>query len=125
MGSAGRRVLAGLACFIATLFPGCAAAPDAVIEDDIDAFTLGIDGILTVGMPIKEARQALRERMPPASIDTQVPAPVPSANRSMQMRRYMVGWPTLSTGTTFIVTLFCDRDGKVVRWTTGPMLENQ
>lgn len=110
---------------LALVFTGCASAPAPVIENDLEAFTQGMDEILKVGMSIREARAALRERMPPASINTQVTAPVPSANRSMQMKRYMIGWPTLNHGTTLIVTIFCDRDGKIVRWTTGPFTDNK
>jgi hypothetical protein len=108
----------------ALVFAGCASAPPPQMEDDLVAFAQGIDGILKVGMTYKEARTALRTRMPPTSIDTQVTAPVPSADRSKQMRRYMMGWPTFNTGTTLIVTIFCDREGKVVRWTTGPLTES-
>jgi len=106
------------------VLPGCASAPAAVVDDDLEAFTTGMDEMLKVGMSITEARGVLRERMPPASINTQVTAPVPSANQGQQMRRYQIGWPTLSDGTTFVVTIFCDRDGKIVRWTTGPLTGN-
>jgi hypothetical protein len=114
----------GLLLVGAWFLAGCASPPEAEIDDDLTAFTQGVDGILKIGMTYKEARTALKSRMPPTSIDTQVTAPVPSANRSNRMRRYMIGWPTRNNGTTFIVTIFCDRDGKVVRWTTGPLTES-
>jgi hypothetical protein len=105
----------------ALLLTGCAAAPAPVIEDDMAAFTQGIDSMLKIGMTIREARAVLRERMPAASINTD--APVPGNKSSPKMRRIMVGWPTLNHGTTLIVTIYCDRHGKIVRWTTGPLTE--
>jgi hypothetical protein len=121
-----RRWLSGACLSLAGLLVlgGCAAAPAPMVDDDIEAFTRGMDEMLKVGMSISEARGILRTRMPPASINTQVTAPVPSANQGQQMRRYQVGWPTFSEGTTFVVTIFCDSDGKIVRWTTGPLTGN-
>lgn len=107
------------------LLAGCSSVPAPMMENDIDSFTAGVEQVLRTGMPIKEARRALRENLPPPSIDTQVSAPVPSANQSLQTRRFMMGWPTFTTGTTFIVTIFCDRDGRIVRWTTGPFTDER
>lgn len=101
------------------LFAGCASAPAPMIDADLEAFTTGVDGVLKVGMHIKEAKAALRSAMPPPSIDTEVVAPVPSANRAMRTRRFMIVWPTFERGTSLVLTLFCDREGTVVRWTTG------
>lgn len=106
-------------------FAGCASAPEPMIENDIEAFTAGIDQVLKVGMSIGEARAALRTRLPPPSMNTEVSPPVPSASTSQRMKRFMLGWPTVTHGTTFVVTIFCERDGKVVRWTTGPLTEDR
>ena len=110
---------------VAFAFAGCASAPEPMIENDIEAFTAGIDQVLKAGMSIREARAALRTRLPPPSMNTEVSPPVPSASTSLRMKRFMLGWPTLTHGTTFVVTIFCDRDGKVVRWTAGPLTEDK
>jgi hypothetical protein len=99
---------------------GCASKPDAMIEYNEEAFAAGMDALLKVGMTIKEAQAVLKERMPPASLRTD--APVAGSNRT-KLRRVMIGWPTLNPGTTLVVTIFADRDGRIVRWTTGPLLE--
>lgn len=91
-----------------------------MLDDDLAAFTAGIEAVIDEGMSIREARRALLERMPPPSINTEVPSPVPTANRT---RRFMLAWPTLNPGTTLVLTLFCDGDGRIVRWTTGPLTE--
>lgn len=103
---------------------GCAAKPEAMIENDIDAFSAGVNDVLKVGMTIGEARKALLAHLPPPSLNTEVAPPVPTANRSMQMKRFMLGFPTMTNGTTFVVTIFCDHSGKVVRWTVGPLTES-
>jgi len=104
---------------------GCASPPAPMIDNDLEAFTTGVDGVLKVGMSIKEAKAALRAVMPPPSINSEVVAPVPSANRAMRTRRFMIAWPTFDRGTTLVLTIFCDRQGTVVRWTTGPLKEDK
>jgi hypothetical protein len=113
-----------LALAVSFALAGCAAAPEPMVENDIDAFTVGIDQVLKIGMSIREARAALRARLPPPSMNTEVSPPVPTPNASKRMKRYMLGWPTLTHGTTFVVTIFCDGSGKVVRWTVGPLTES-
>jgi hypothetical protein len=128
-----RRFGARLACwrrrawlpwFAALLWlGGCASPPDAVIDNDPEAFSAGIDAILKTGMSIHEAHQLLQERLPKPSLRSQVVAPVPTRNQSTRTRRFMIGWPTRTPGVTLVLTIFCDRDGTIVRWTTGPLNE--
>jgi len=118
----GRLWSVGLACL---LLAGCASAPAPMIDDDLEAFTAGLDGVLKVGMTIKDAKTALHAKMPKPSIDTEVPPPVPSANRALRTRRFMIAWPTFNRGTSLVLTIFCDREGKVMRWTTGPLKEDK
>ncbi len=120
-----RRLGCAVLAATALLLGGCASSgPTPQLDDDPTAFSAGIDEVLKIGMSIKDARAALRAKLPPPSMNTQVAAPVPN-NRAMQAKRYMMAWPTLNLGTTLVVTIFCDRDGRVVRWTTGTLVEKK
>jgi hypothetical protein len=118
----GLRWLSGawLGLISALVLTSCAAAPAPVVDNDLEAFTQGIDSMLKTGMTLKEARAVLKERMPPPSMKTD--GPVAGGNRS-KLRRVMIGWPTTTSGTTLVVTIFLDQDGRIVRWTTGPVTE--
>ena len=82
------RILACLACLG---LAGCASTGTR-IDADMEAFTNGVNAILTAGMPVKEARAAVRTRFPDPESDLESAPLIASRGNPIQVRRFMMVW---------------------------------
>ena len=105
------------------LLAGCANVGTR-IDDDITAFSNGVNAILTAGMPLKEARQAVRNRFPEPDNDIESAPLIASRGNPVQVRRFMMVWSTTEPGTQYVLTLECDREMRVARWSIGPLYKS-
>ena len=91
------------------------------IDADLTAFTNGVNAILTAGMPVKEARAAVRARFPEPDSDIESAPLIATRGQPVQVRRFMMVWSTTEPGTQYVLTLECDSDMRVARWAVGPL----
>jgi hypothetical protein len=111
---------------LAVLFLGLAACATSGtrIDADLNAFTNGVNAILKAGMPVKEARAAVRARFPDPDSDIESAPLIASRNNPIKVRRFMMVWSTTEPGTQYVLTLECDSEMRVARWSVGPLYSN-
>ena len=114
------RLLIRATVVIVALLAGC-TSPGTRIDDDLTAFTNGVNAILTAGMPVKEARAAVRARFPDPDSDIESAPLVATRGSPVQVRRFMMVWSTTTPGTQYVLTLECDSEMRVARWSVGPL----
>lgn len=94
------------------------------IDADLNAFTNGVNAIVKAGMPVKEARAAVRARFPDPDSDIESAPLIASRNNPIKVRRFMMVWSTTEPGTQYVLTLECDSEMRVARWSIGPLYSN-
>lgn len=94
------------------------------IDADLNAFTNGVNAIVKAGMPVKEARAAVRARFPDPDSDIESAPLIASRGSAVQVRRFMMVWSTTTPGTQYVLTLECDSEMRVARWSVGPLYTN-
>ncbi|MBE2215130.1 MAG: hypothetical protein IAE82_14745 [Opitutaceae bacterium] len=94
------------------------------VDADLPAFTNGVNAILKAGMPVKEARSAVRTRFPDPDSDIESAPLVATRGQPVQVRRFMMVWSTTEPGTQYVLTLECDSEMRVARWSVGPLYTN-
>jgi len=100
---------------------GACATAGTRIDADLNAFTNGVNAILTAGMPVKEARAAVRSRFPDPDSDIESAPLIASRDNPVKVRRFMMVWSTNEPGTQYVLTLECDSEMRVARWSIGPL----
>ena len=106
---------------LATLFAAACTSTATRLDSDLSAFANGINAILQACMPIAEARSSIRARFPKPASDTESAPLIGAGGRASWVRRYMMVWPTTDPGTAFVLTLECDNEDRLARWSTGPL----
>lgn len=99
---------------------GCASSGTR-IDADLTAFTNGINALLTAGMPVKEARALVRERFPDPESDIESAPLIATRGQRVQVRRFMMVWSTTEPETKYVLTMECDSEMRVARWSIGPL----
>ncbi len=108
---------------LALAFGACAHS-GARLDTDLEAFTNGVNAIIKAGMPLKEARAAVRERFPDPESDFEGAPLIATRGSPIQVRRFMMVWSTTTPGTQFVLTMECDSEMRVARWSVGPLFTN-
>lgn len=103
---------------------GACASPGTRLDTDLEAFTNGVNAIIHAGMPLKEARAVVRERFPDPDSDFEGAPLIATRGNPIQVRRYMMVWSTSTPGTQFVLTMECDSEMRVARWSVGPLYTN-
>lgn len=103
---------------------GACASPGTRLDTDLEAFTNGVNAIIRAGMPLKEARAVVRERFPDPDSDFEGAPLIATRGNPIQVRRYMMVWSTSTPGTQFVLTMECDSEMRVARWSVGPLYTN-
>lgn len=117
------RILRLLPALLSLALAACATTGTR-IDDDLEAFTNGVNAILKAGMPVKEARAAVRARFPAPDSDLESAPLVATRGNPIQVRRFMMVWSTTTPGTQYVLTLECTREMQVARWSVGPLYTN-
>ena len=117
------RIVRGFLPLLLLAVVGCVSTGTR-IDADMEAFTNGVNAILTAGMPLKEARAAVRSRFPDPESDFEGAPLIASRNNPIKVRRFMMVWSTNTPGTQYVLTMECDDEMRVARWSIGPLYTN-